>query len=527
MHSVHARVGMLAIASLLLGEPAQAEEVRAAAGGGNLTGVRGLLRTSSAMIQPRGFIGFGADFQFYTAGGLYKNYAGSDLATAPTTTPVDVDHARMVYTYTLSFAPSKYFEAAFALNVISDDSTIRDSNLSAEDASQLQVAVGDPQLVLKGGYELIPGLALGGMVDIIFPAGSGFNEIKLSATSVFFAALATYRVSNKLPLSVHLNVGYFLDGSKEILGDPSEFNAAQRFAAQYSDFDRFILRFGLEYETKYVGPFIELSLEPFMGSGAPGFGDSPGRLSIGARGWLGKRKNVQLLAAVDIGLTGVGPYEEHDRRAFVIPAWNLALRFSYRFDAFSGPEEKIVYRDKTGGKDGGKDQPPPTAPKLATITGKVVDARTGNPIWNARVRIPKSTTSSLAVDTSGQFQTFELPVGKRELEAFAKGYKKATVAVSLTESGSEVTIKLEPRQIAPAVLEVLVRTVRGKPIRGAAVMIPQLNKQVVTGRDGRATINAPPGSYQVIISKRGYRTQRKKERITEGQNRKFNIELHR
>jgi len=56
----------------------------------------------------------------------------------------------------------------------------------------------------------------------------------------------------------------------------------------------------------------------------------------------------------------------------------------------------------------------------------------------------------------------------------------------------------------PEPYEGLVLDPNGLPIRGAAVLIPELNLETTSGRGGVLTLQAPPGIYRVIVRARGF-----------------------
>jgi hypothetical protein len=464
-----------------------------------------VLRISTATPQPAGVISIGTDFQFFKASGFLA---------------ANQDHSRMVNTYAINWAPFRFLEAAFALHVTSD------SNVAGS-VEDLQVAVGDPEVALKGGVEIGKGFGIGGLLDLRFPSGAGFFEASASATNVFFALLATWSGGSKLPLGVHLNLGFLRDGSANLFSDLSKLTHAQRFAAQVSSFNRLVARIGLEYVTKYVGPFLEVSLEPFLGEGNPGFDKSPNILSLGARVWLTKKKGLQLLAAVDVGLTGVGDgmpvTTEPGKYAFAIPRWNLLFQASYRFDPFAAPEVRVV-------SDGGSpDVKPPEAIQTGVVLGSVTDARSEKPVWHARVALEGEHASSLAVNPQdGSFRTYKLPVGKHTLVASADGYDPAKLEVEVIADGqADAKIKLAPRAaISPGTLRGTVKSVQGKTLPGATVLIPETDQTIAAGTDGTFSVSLKPGEYKVVVSAKGFRSQTKTIRIQEGSTIILNVDLY-
>jgi hypothetical protein len=474
-----------------------------APGAENLLGHRGMLRTVAASNQPAGYIGLGTDFQYFTAG---------DFLTQ------GEDHARMINTYSIVWAPVRFLEAAFALHVTSDKSALGGKE-------ELMVAVGDPEISLKGGFELGHGLAVGGLFDLRFPSGSGFFEPSLSSTSFLFGALGSWTLSKSIPLSVHLNLGFYYDGTSNLFDKPSDLTQAQLYAAQVSSFHRVVTRFGAEYNTKYVGPFFELSLEPFVGDGAPGFGDSPGIISFGARGWPTQSKSVQLLAAMDIAVTGVASGEPavpttSDKHAFVLPRWNFVLRLSYRFDAYAKPGTGTVEPPPP---------PPPEPPKAGVIVGTVLDAATSKPVWNAQVSVSGEETSKLAVDPGdGSFRTFKLPVGRHTVMVAAEGYTATQAEATVTADGTTtLAIRLQAKTTeVPGTLRGSIRALVGKNPKQATLLIPELDRTVSVGADGEFSVQLKAGEYRVVVSAPGFRTQTKQIRVGEGATVILNVELH-
>ncbi len=478
-----------------------------AAPSGNLLGQRGVLRVGAATPQPAGWFGIGTHMQYFSASSFLTE---------------NDEHSRMVNSFFINWAPIRYVEAALGFHVTSDNS------VSGPD-EELQVAVGDPQISIKSGAELGHGISLGGLVDLHFPSAAGFFNASGSATSALFALLGSWTGGESLPLNVNLNLGFFLDGSENLFDDPEKMTRAQRYSALVSSFNRLVTRVGVEYETRYVGPFLEFSLEPFMGSGAPGFGKSPGALTVGAKIWPTKAKGLQLLACMDIGLLGVADGQpvvpqSTGMYAFAIPRWNLLLQMSYRFDPFAEPATTM--------SSGDVEHTPPSAQTedRGAVRGVVLDAQTNKPIWNASITISDEEASRLAVNPAdGTFQTYQITRGSRTLQATADGYAEQTVQVEiLPDAVVQTTFKLSPKnEDTPGTLRGTIKALAGKRFRGATILIPQIDKKLQVGPDGAFSLSLKPGEYSVMVSARGFRTQTKTIRIQQGSTVILNVDLHR
>ncbi|MCB9555942.1 MAG: carboxypeptidase regulatory-like domain-containing protein [Deltaproteobacteria bacterium] len=493
------KIKSTAFASLsLLTVVAHATPAPQEAAGGNLIGQRGVLRASTATTQPRGQVSIGTNLQYFRA----SNFLADGQ-----------NHARLINSYSLSFAAFRWLEAAVALHMTSDSSSGKQD--------ELQVAIGDPQLALKGSYAFGKQLAAGLLLDLRFPAGAGFFKPAGSAAVFSLAALGSYRFN--IPLSIHANIGVILDRSKNLFDDASQLSVAQRFAAQINSFHRIVSRIALEYDFRYASPFVELSLEPFIGADAPGFADSPGLLSLGTRLWATKHRSVQLLAALDIGLIGVaktsGLQLPANKFATPIPRWNLLLRLSYRFNALpkAAPARPIV-----------PTKPPEISP--ARLAGRVIDDQSGTAIPSARVQIAGSAASSLAVDAqTGTFRSFALPPKRYVVIASAEGYQPRRITVEL-ESGAEArtTLRLTPSgQTAPGTVRGVIRTLGGKSVGRATILLPTLDRTIEASADGSFSLSLSPGEYKLIISARGFRTQRKTILVRGSTTVILNVEMHR
>jgi len=277
-----------------------------------------------------------------------------------------------------------------------------------------------------------------------------------------------------------------------------------------------------------VGPFIELSLEPFVGSGAPGFGQSPGILSFGARVWPTRQKGLQLLAALDVGITGVGDgtptVTQPGLYAFVLPRWNLLLQLSYRFDPLAAPPAVKVVE-----KEGGGGEVSPSTITTGVVVGSVVDEQTGKPIWNARVSLSGEPSSSLAVNPSdGRFRSYRVEPGQRSVVATADGYATAKLEVQVPAGGeAQAELRLSPRTTSiPGTLRGTIKALSGK-LSGVTVLIPEIDQTIAVEADGSFVVPLKAGEYKVVVSARGFRTQTKTIRILEGSTVILNVDLYR
>src|SRR5882762_5155000 len=101
----------------------------------------------------------------------------------------------------------------------------------------------------------------------------------------------------------------------------------------------------------------------------------------------------------------------------------------------------------------------------APVTGRVLDAGTGEPIADARVRVLAPPVET-ATDRAGNFRFGDLGSGSYELEASRVGYQPERRAVTVDSSGAAIEFRLEPRAIPVAPVEVTTTRAseRGSPV---------------------------------------------------------------
>lgn len=146
-------------------------------------------------------------------------------------------------------------------------------------------------------------------------------------------------------------------------------------------------------------------------------------------------------------------------------------------------------------------------PGYFQVTGRVVDARTGQPIPEFEIALGANFTESLNAWLTSQFQTISNPEGKFELQqqsqlyqsklaARAPGYATAVKALDLTGPPykHEVELRLEPGQH----LRGKVVDVGGAPIGGADVYWGKIQRVGGVGGDRTATKSAADGTFQLL-----------------------------
>jgi hypothetical protein len=324
---------------------------------------------------------------------------------------------------------------------------------------------------------------------------------------------------------VILNIGYHLDNSESIFEDG--LNPSQRFSAGINPHDQFLLLLGFAYQLGPVAPFLEYGTAQALGADGLGFGDSPNWLTIGVRAWPLSRHTLHLLAAVDIGLTGIDVPQDQAR----IPPYNIILSVGYDFGAVPDPEPRVEVREvvKVKEVEVPVPAPPPEPEPKGRVVGQVVDAVSGNPLGNAKVIVEgKETTILLSDPAEGKFATCLSDPGPVKLTVTREGYREEETAVLIeNEPEVPVTVKLAPsRGKTFGSLKGTIRAATGQPIR-ARISIPARKVKAMSSKKaGKFQLKLETGVFDVLISKKGYITQRRKIKLGAGDLVILNVELY-
>ncbi len=460
------------------------------------SGGTGLLRTGAAQTVLPGMLRIAVGADFFLLDGLLR----------------DGDNASRVRgKLSLSGSPVDYMELWFNVAFASTSNDFTEPSL-------LQ-AVGDLGFGIKGFYPVIDALSLGADFElrlITGVGGSGYDAVQ--AAPRFLLTADFLQLESKVPLRLHLNLGYLYDGTKDLVattndaGETFTLTTAEQFGLGFSEFDRFTAGFSIEVPVKYVSPYLEYTIQvPLDYLATPGVvveptGPVPGQAAAdqeAARGALARvmpqrltpgirvtaLEDITFDVAVEIGLT-----PDTARGVPVVPPYNVVFLASYNLDPFGvkkpkgGPAVAVPVLVPTGGIAGG-----------GRLEGTVVDRDTGTPIEGAIVRFDRSTP--VATDEDGTFRSQPLEGGPIRMVVSAQGYEDGEAQLDLPpEETSEVEVALAP---TGSQLRGVVEGPAG-PIPGATVQLfGAVERSVRTGDDGAFQVSAPPGQLRLVARAKG------------------------
>lgn len=259
-----------------------------------IEGQKGILRTLSADSGEKGNFSFNLHGEIFSQKDLLEEEPGSYFQGLGRTA--------------LDYVPTNYLEVSA--------STLAKSNSIGGD---IYSTVGDTDLGFKLKYEMSSLVKLGFNSFIRLMARLFDQGIEGGATSFGIRGLGSLDFTgsrSKFPLRIHFNGGYFIDRSKELLGD-RVLSLSEKFAYGIRESNVLLLGFGFEFPLKNESliPFLEYTSETASDSNDLSFS----RITPGLRYCF-----LDSFAA-DFGID-VGISED-------TPKWNIITGLSYLFSA--------------------------------------------------------------------------------------------------------------------------------------------------------------------------------------------------
>lgn len=391
------------------------------------------------------------------------------------------------------------------------------SSSNSFNAPETVLAQGDFTLGSKAVFELTPTFFGGVDLRFMVPTRAGSTSYNLDATSVRFAALATFDATRldegALPLKIHANVGALADNSDQLLPSDSAGrkippSRVDRFSQGLSAFGQIQLGLGVEAPLPYVTPSLEWNLGIYTGDEPPelcadkplacpseaGFGADPQNLTLGAKTM--PLPGLIVGAALDIGLT-----TKDAEGVPVNPPWNFIFGLTYEFDPRG--REKLVEVEKVVEVE----KLVEVAPKVGVLVGQVLDADTGKPVPGAVVEYVDQGFTRQAVDAdTGAFRSYGLPLGQTVVvQVTAPDYKVRKIEQTIAEGEAQLEVKLKPEGKSGTIRTVVLDP-QGDPLTSGQVVFtgPRTYTVQLDGKPIEQKVLV--GQYTVAITSPGFLT---------------------
>jgi uncharacterized membrane protein len=151
------------------------------------------------------------------------------------------------------------------------------------------------------------------------------------------------------------------------------------------------------------------------------------------------------------------------------------------------------------------------------VNGTLLDDK-GEPLPEATVtlRVAGGEVRDAITDANGQYTFQWVPIGPATVEVTATGFQAQTWDIEVrAEMPADAGRALTPKTDT-GVLRGLIRTFQSEPLRAQISVRDRRGRSVATrdsAEDGHFELDLPPGSYEVTISAKGYRTHRRSVKV--------------
>ncbi len=284
----------------------------------------------------------------------------------------------------------------------------------------------------------------------------------------------------KLPLRQNFTVGYRApNGNLNAAND--DFN---RFALDAFKYQAIVPALSIEALYKYITPFIELSMEYALGTGADKgveFSDNRKKVTLGTR--ISPLSSFSILVAGDIGIGG-----PREGKAVGIPR-------NPPYDIYIGLAFQTL-----GSR---------LAAETGSVRGVVTDQATGSPLNDVKITLLNESNAPLQTDESGIYEFEILKNGNYQAQFEKPGYEKTIKSFSV-RNGNDTLLDASLAIAGPksGTLEVVVLDQETQaPIRRAIVSVSGFDGGLATDDLGKVNIRAlMEGEHSIAVEAPGYAT---------------------
>jgi outer membrane protein OmpA-like peptidoglycan-associated protein len=495
---------------------------------------------SSAEVGPVGYFRLGLHGEYFTA---------SNFLVKRDSPPGGDRDTRVQGALSFGVTPLHYFELFGAISasenrnrrICGTDASGKQGCASEANRTDLVVirSLGALTLGTKFAYPVEPGFSAGAELGIRMMPSAGGLSFSPDSTSLWISALASYDlkpVTETVPLRFHLNLGYYLDSSKNLQDyDAAKTSAYSRYVSEFGygiSESRFRLALGVDAPIDELTagfalrPIVEYHFEYLTGSkdqviaaveeancglaGAAACADNKTQhwVTLGVQGQI--LHGFTLTVGLDIALRSPG-YAYGPSLA----PWNLLFGVGYPIDLLTR-----VVTIRVPAERNPQEEPLPKG----LVAGRIT-TRDGTPIENAVVGVTGRLYSRILTDADGTFQSVPLAPGAVEIVIGANGFETVSARLDvIAGQTANVAFTLAPR--APAARAVG-RIVDGSG-KGVIAALKLAGPQIAEGRSdevGNFAVPVMPGQYVVRIDADQYLSKVIQLTVAEGRENPASIVL--
>jgi OOP family OmpA-OmpF porin len=439
------------------------------------------------------------------------------------------NNKRFLGNLTIDYTPWKYLELYLGIYNSSNQNT-RPEMFPQRTDPEVILALGDVGAGLKGRLPLAKWFDLALHLGVRFFNSISSVSVAGSATNFLVDAIGSFDLRHaaataRVPLRFHINFGYVLDNSINLLPNGQCATSTGNDPCVRS---RLVEKFGYGIEPSRLrlalavdAPIAvkSVGIEPFVeyhGEFAVGDKDHvfvPLNSNRGDQHWLTIGLRVRpvaglvLDAGIDLGLGSFGFSYGTPQ-----PTWNVLLGAAYAYDPGLGSgRTKLVTKTVTReiSRNEGK------------LRGFVRDATSRKPVIGAIIRYTTRRATSQLSAEDGSFLSYGFPPGPLSIEVSRDDYETARIDTSVPPNGDtplEVLLTAKPPQ--NGLLTGKVSNADGAPVRATVRLTNNANGSVIEADPegaGGFTARLPASDYVMDVTADGYLAKQRVITMVAGQ----------
>ena len=327
------------------------------------------------------------------------------------------------------------------------------------------------------------------------------------------------------PWRTHLNLGYRFANERRYFDSTDTVTDLDRFATETMTSGAIAAAWGVELPFGPVTPSIEIHLQKVLDSS---FMKSPKWVTLALKGKPFPQKNIELLAAADIGMSSfdaspsgsipvVGP----------TPQWNAIVGFQISQFGRRAGEVGVNRREYEAVRQSLAERETMISDlrrdlEFNTVRGQVIDGETKQPLSNVEIHIPDNAEFTPSqTDAEGKFVRYFRSLTGARLVFKKEGFETSSKFVSL-KPGERFSVDIEMKRATGENLSDFVATITdesGNPLVAQVSMKNTVTSEIVIGSSdssGQLSMKIPEGQYSIEVTLKGFKTREDKAEFQRG-----------
>ena len=310
------------------------------------------------------------------------------------------------------------------------------------------------------------------------------------------------------PWRTHLNLGYRFKNDKRYFESTSVVTDLDRFATDTTTSSAFVAAWGMELPFGPITPSVEFHLHQMLDTS---FMRSPKWVTLGVKGKPFPQKNIELLAAADIGITSFEATSSGTPIVGPVPLWNAVVGFQISQFGRRAGEVGVNRKEYEAVRQSLAERETVLADlrrdlEFNTIQGLIIDAETKKPMEGVEISVPESPDFRPSkTDEAGRFIRYLKGILGARLVFKKDGFETSSKFVGL-KPGERFTVDVEMKRATGENLADFVATITdetGNPLVAQVTLTNTVTNEVVVGSSdvsGQLSMKIPEGQYSIEVS---------------------------